>query len=112
MSNNVKIIPHVFHSLYLFDYFEPTLKSGAPEFLYADWPIINRVPKASIPKDGSKVKKFESEMDVRKWIEDDNNLKEEDYCENFIRINKDDFLNFRQLFHGLIKHLKIIQQVS
>ena len=80
MSSNVKVVPHVFHSLYTFDYFEPKLKAGAPELLYADWPIINRVPLGAVPPNQSKVKKFGSVKEIRQWIENKNDIKDEDYC--------------------------------
>lgn len=105
--SNIKIIPHVFHSFYTFGYFEPKLKAGAPELLYANWPIINRVPLGSIPPNQNKIKKFSSLKEVRQWIEDKNDIKDEDYCENFIRISEDNFHKYRQLFHGLIKHYEI-----
>jgi hypothetical protein len=104
---DVKIVPHVFHSFYTFDYFEPELEAGAPKLLYADWPIINRIPMGAKPPNGGNVKKFTSEKEIRQWIENKSDIKEEDYCQNFIKISKDDFDKYRQLFHGLIKHHEI-----
>jgi hypothetical protein len=109
MSDKAKINKHLFHAFYVFEYgLNQNYGGAAVGNLYADWPIINRVPiGARIPGEGSKPKKFSSITDVRKWIERKSDIKNEDFCENFIRIPFNEFHKYRQLFHGMLKTLDI-----
>jgi hypothetical protein len=110
MSKKAKINKHNFHSFYLFDYVGSSsyYGVGTNDNLYADWPIINRVPCGGrIPGVGSTLKKFSSINDVRKWLEKKSDVKDEDYCENFIRVPFNEFHKYRQLFHGMLKTLDI-----
>lgn len=107
MSAKAKINKHLFHAFYVFEYGR---KKNYQEdgSLYADWPIINRVAIGGrLPDQGSKPKKFSSLTDVRKWIEKKSDIKDEDFCENFIRVPFQEFHKYRQLFHGMFKTLDI-----
>lgn len=106
MSEDTKIIPHTFHSFYVFEYFKPSY-TNKPNELYSDWPIIDRVIIGGILPGENKIKKFTSISEVRQYIAKDKNIKQEDFCDNFIKFSFDEISKYRQLFHRLVKHLKV-----
>lgn len=111
---SAKIVNHCFHGLYLFDYLKKEFENGSPEYLYADWPIINCVPKAEKGDEG--FKEFSSIEDARKFANQNGssitfdsgsstpNVEEDkDPPNNFITFGLKDLSKFRGFFHGLLK---------
>jgi hypothetical protein len=110
---NEKICTHFFHGLYLFDRDDAHIKyvnSSGPTHLLSDWPLFSRIPKA-IKKDGV----FIEYSDFKKYLELNDSAKNrpaDSYCENFIKIKKEDFSKFHGLFHNLIKSLSVSHKIQ
>jgi hypothetical protein len=100
----VKIVNHCFHGFYLFDYLEKEFENSPPKYLYADWPIIDCVPKTKENEGGSGFVKFTDIKELRDVIyPDESEESKKDPLKNYITVKLQDLSKFRALFHNLIK---------
>jgi hypothetical protein len=97
------IVNHLFHGFYLFDYLKPEFEGGTPKYLYADWPIINCVPKTK-ENTGNGFVKFEKKEETREVVyPDESETSKKNALKNYVIVKLQDLGKFRCLFHNLIK---------
>jgi len=119
---SIKINKHFFHGFYSNFGYKPSSSNFTHQRRFADYPIhVNRAIAGEKESRNSEApKEFSSQEEVIKWYKKnkygDSNFEKlnfpEDFCKNYFIISENDFYKYRQLFHGMIKGVKINSEID
>jgi hypothetical protein len=119
--DNIRINEHVFHGFYSNFGYKPDLTRDK---LWADYPIHFKrafVGATDPYKSNDFIpKEFETEEEAFKWYKknkysqsDFDSLKfPNDFCKNYFTFPESDFFKYRNLFHGMIKGIKVNSDIE